>query len=420
MDSIDPIFAHVVSIVAGALVTSIWEGTLLAAVIALCMRFLPGITAAARSRIWGLVFVVAVLLPLGGLIHAGAVSRPAAPFLVRVSFAWTLALVGVWATLSIYRAAQLLRSAFSLHKIATRAYALPVGEDFAQLLELRLRWGSPRKAQLCLSDDVSAPGVAGFFSPRILLPAPLLESMSREDIRQIVLHEMEHLRRKDDWTNLMQKAGLMLFPLNPVLFWVERRLCREREMACDDGVLRATGAGRAYATCLTNLAEQALVHRSISLLVGAWQRQSELSRRVHRILRVPERQVRPIVGALSLGLAFVGTVGLGAALTRAPQIIAFGGDQQVRTTAASGTSDTIPAAATHVWPGPQPTLVKATTPERRPEKVLAKSKHVVPTRTARAKMPPPSRGTDSWVVLTDWHFTYAAVPVQDGWLVVQL
>jgi beta-lactamase regulating signal transducer with metallopeptidase domain len=419
MDSFDPMLAHAFSTVAGALVTSIWEGTLLAAVVAMCMRFLPGMTAAARSRIWGVVFVIAVLLPLGGLIHAGPVRGPATPSGVRVSFAWTLALVGVWAVLSIYRAVQLVWSAFSLHKIATRACAFPIGEDFAQLLELPSRWVSPRKAQLCLSDEVSAPSVAGFFGPRILLPAPLLESMSDEDIRQIVLHEMEHLRRKDDWTNLMQKAGLVLFPLNPVLFWVERRLCREREMACDDGVLRATGAGRAYATCLTNLAEQSLFRRRVSLLLGAWQRQSELSRRVHRILHAPERQVRPIIGTLSVTLAVVGTVGLGAALTRAPQVIAFEGDQQMQATAASGTSDTIPAA-THTWAGPQPTLVKATMAERRPEKVLTKSKHVVPTRTVRAKLPPPSRGTDSWVVLTDWHFTYAAVPVQDGWLLVQL
>src|SRR5258708_7709170 len=79
MDSFDPMLAHAFSTVAGALVTSIWEGTLLAAVVAMCMRFLPGMTAAARSRIWGVVFVIAVLLPLGGLIHAGPVRGPATP-----------------------------------------------------------------------------------------------------------------------------------------------------------------------------------------------------------------------------------------------------------------------------------------------------------------------------------------------------
>ena len=59
------------------------------------------------------------------------------------------------------------------------------------------------------------------------------------------MHEMEHLRRGDDWTNLLQKAGLVFFPLNPASFWVERRLCAERELACDDCVLRSSGARKA-------------------------------------------------------------------------------------------------------------------------------------------------------------------------------
>jgi beta-lactamase regulating signal transducer with metallopeptidase domain len=28
------------------------------------------------------------------------------------------------------------------------------------------------------------------------------------------MHEMEHLRRADDWTNLLQKLALVFFPLN--------------------------------------------------------------------------------------------------------------------------------------------------------------------------------------------------------------
>ena len=64
---------------------------------------------------------------------------------------------------------------------------------------------------------------------------------------------MEHLRRADDWTNLLQKLGLVLFPLNPVLLWVEHRLCAERELACDDRVVSSIAGRKAYALCLTHL-----------------------------------------------------------------------------------------------------------------------------------------------------------------------
>ena len=141
-------------------------------------------------------------------------------------------------------------------------------------------------------------------------------------MQQVVLHEAEHLRRGDDWTNLFQKLGLVLFPLNPALWWIERRLCQEREMACDDGVVRATRAPRAYATCLASLAERGLQRRAEALSLGAWQRRSELVQRVHRILRhrntLHPIATRSLLGVLGCGLLF-GSV----ELARCPQLIAF-------------------------------------------------------------------------------------------------
>ena len=95
---------------------------------------------------------------------------------------------------------------------------------------------------------------------------------------------MAHLDRGDDWTNLLQKLLRALCPLNPALFWAERQLCLEREQACDDAVLDAAGNARAYATCLTKLAETRLVKRAALLAPGMWKRHSELAGRVENIL----------------------------------------------------------------------------------------------------------------------------------------
>ena len=93
-----------------------------------------------------------------------------------------------------------------------------------------------RRVELCLSGEVDRPSVIGFFSPRVLIPEWLYAQLSAPELFQIVLHEVEHLRRADDWLNLLQKLSFALFPLNPALVWIERRLCSERELACDDGV----------------------------------------------------------------------------------------------------------------------------------------------------------------------------------------
>ena len=185
-----------------------------------------------------------------------------------------------------------------------------------------------RPVELRLSDAVDAPSVIGFFRPAVVVPGSVWNELATNDLKQIILHEMAHLDRGDDWTNLLQKLLRALCPLNPALFWAERHLCREREQACDDAVLDAAGNARAYATCLTNLAENRLVKRVTSLAPGFWERHSELSGRVENILH-RRRHLGPW---LSRGLV---TAGLAASLTgvfmleRCPGIITFASNDSV-------------------------------------------------------------------------------------------
>ena len=102
---------------------------------------------------------------------------------------------------------------------------------------------------------------------------------------QIVLHELEHLRRRDDWLNLIQKVGLVFFPLNPGLLWVDRKLSVERELACDAGVVASTAQPFEYARCLTRLAEHRSRYRRLALSLAAWSRQSEVGRRIMSLLQ---------------------------------------------------------------------------------------------------------------------------------------
>jgi hypothetical protein len=169
--------------------------------------------------------------------------------------------------------------------------------------------------------------VIGFLAPRILIPAWLMARLTPGELEQIVLHEAEHLRRRDDWTNLAQKLALVAFPLNPALAWMEHRLCREREMACDEGVVRITNAPRAYAACLASLAERGLERRAEALSLGAWQRRSELVHRVHGILWRKRRLSTAAAGAL-LGTVGCTLVAGSVEMARCPQLVAFVPEQK--------------------------------------------------------------------------------------------
>jgi hypothetical protein len=417
---------------AGSLVAAVWEGLVLTAAVALCLRLLPEISAAARSVVWLAVMGAVVLLPFVRFTDPGQVIAGRS---LQLDERLSVALVCLWAAMSVWRAAQLVRSALYLRTIGREARTVEVFGEMASLLGNGVR--------LCVSEAVDRPSVVGFWRPRILVPATLLEAISQEELAQIVLHEMEHLRRRDDWTNLLQKLSLVLFPLNPVLVWIERRLCLERELACDDQVLRTTNARKAYAACLASLAEHSLVRRGVSLALGAWERRPELVERVHRILRRPDRelgrrQAAAVVATMLLGLA-AATDGL----AHTPRLVSFGpaAVTMAEKVAPRGFSGGAESAGFKVRgiSSPSAVMVKAVVPApgKVPARRIAARRPTVqramfnPDRLA-ANMGHPVAGEPPLVVMVTWRATgagvvvqssqvsYAAVPVRNGWLFVQL
>jgi len=331
--------AAMTRVFAAAAVSGLWQGVVLATAAAFGLRLAPRSSATVRFFVWIAVLAGVAVLPFVHLARGGAVADGHA---LRLGAGWSLGIAGVWAAISFWRLGQLAAQGVRLRRIWREAR----GIETDAATDAVLRSLAFRRVELCVSEDeeVDRPSVIGFFAPRILIPAWLLGQMTAAELRQIVLHEVEHLRRGDDWLNLVQKLSLAVFPLNPALVWIEQRLCSERELACDDGVLRVTASPTAYASCLTTLAEKGLARRTVSLALGAlgsFARQSELSRRVYGILyRQPglsPARSRAVAAVLVLGLA-----GAGAELARSPELISFAGP------AVSGLADAQGSAADRV------------------------------------------------------------------------
>ena len=162
---------------------------------------------------------------------------------------------------------------------------------------------SSRKAILCTSDRVNVPTALGFARPaRIVIPTWLLDQLSPEELHHLVLHELAHLRRWDDWSNLAQKVfGAVLF-FHPAVWWLERRLALEREMACDECVLAQTGNARAYAKSLAAMAERSFVRRTLSLAQAAVSRLHDTTLRVAKILSPasPKASAIPLLASVAV------------------------------------------------------------------------------------------------------------------------
>jgi bla regulator protein blaR1 len=288
------------------LISSIWQGLLLTALAWAALKLAPGLRASTRFTLWLIIFLAVALLPcfaLGrawfGADSSAVTTLPQSGVALHLNIVWAFVLEAVWGFASLLALARLFSSALQMRAVLRSS--VPVA-DLPEEIQSALVRSGKRSVVVRLSEAVDAPIVIGFFHPAIVIPRSLWSALAPADLRQIILHEMAHLDRRDDWTNLLQKLLRALCPLNPALFWAERHLCREREQACDDAVLDAAGNARAYATCLTKLAEVKLVRRVASLAPGFWQRHSELAGRVENILHR-----RPRLGpAFSRGLVAAG------------------------------------------------------------------------------------------------------------------
>jgi beta-lactamase regulating signal transducer with metallopeptidase domain/HEAT repeat protein len=84
------------------------------------------------------------------------------------------------------------------------------------------------------SSRAQVPMVIGFLKPVVLLPTSLLTGLTPQQIEAILAHELAHVRRYDYALNVMQTIFETLMFYHPAMWWLSRRMRDEREQACDE------------------------------------------------------------------------------------------------------------------------------------------------------------------------------------------
>jgi bla regulator protein BlaR1 len=82
------------------------------------------------------------------------------------------------------------------------------------------------------------PGIVGFLRPVLILPAQLLEHLNPRQLGAILAHELCHVRRRDNFFAGVHMVVEAIFWFHPLVWWIGSRMVEERELACDEEVLR--------------------------------------------------------------------------------------------------------------------------------------------------------------------------------------
>ena len=243
------------------------------------------------------------------------------------------------------------------------------------------RLGLTRPVRLLASTLVNVPTTFGAILPMVLLPAAAFTALPVKELEALLAHELAHVRRHDYMVNLLQSVAETLFFYHPAVWWVSHRLRVERENACDDLAVAATGSVTVYARALLDLEET----RVAAPLLTVASNGGLLSSRIARLLLRSESAGRgPRVLPLLLGLA-TGLALLFAA--RAPQAGAV--SLPVAAAPVAAADEALPSVPS-VPSVPSPAVIKARPPVPRVPAPPASSPSQATPATAPAAVTAPS------------------------------
>jgi beta-lactamase regulating signal transducer with metallopeptidase domain len=315
------------------------EGLLIAFFAWALLRVLRKQSSGTRFAVWFLALVAVAALPVWAVLNRGqAISvagmspgawgsmRPA----INIPARWTVVIFVIWFIGACLAMARLGVGFWRLRTLRQSCSEIDLADLDPTVRKTIETITASGRVTIATSDAVRVPAAIGFWKSTIVLPTWALRELLPEDLNAILLHESAHLRRGDDWTNLIQKIVGAVFFFHPAVWWIDNRLSVEREMACDDAVLAETSNPHRYASCLVSLLEKSLAHRMEksfadkrwSMAQAAIDRAREASLRLARILDanrpMATRVCKPvlgIVGAFSLICL--------AVLPVAPQLVGF-------------------------------------------------------------------------------------------------
>ena len=151
--------------------------------------------------------------------------------------------------------------------------------------------------RLYRSSLIESPMAIGFIHPAIIIPEKLLDTMSDNELKSILLHEMAHIYHYDQITGIIKRFVIAFHWWNPFVYIINREHEQAREEVSDIYVLNELSPAD-YSRCLMNLAEKVSLISNIPFASGMAGKGFNLIKRVEQILSSKRSN------AMNTGLSF--------------------------------------------------------------------------------------------------------------------
>ena len=143
---------------------------------------------------------------------------PIGSLLAAAWFAGFVLLVAWWLVRGLRSRRQILAAARPVSAAMERRVA-----------EAAERVGLHRLPRCARVDDTGGAGVLGVFSPILILPRGLEDTLTPAELEAVLIHELIHLQRRDNLWGAVQFMLASLFWFHPLLWLLNRRIGLEAE-----------------------------------------------------------------------------------------------------------------------------------------------------------------------------------------------
>jgi hypothetical protein len=171
------------------------------------------------------------------------------------------------------------------------------------------RMGLAHVPRVRVAVDCRTPLVWAFGPPAVVLPATLVRHASDDFLRNVLAHELAHLKRRDHWTCWLELAAGCVFWWLPTFWWAQRQLRQAADQAADAWAVWTLGSRKTYAESLLASIELCCAQPLGQPALGwSWGGRETVARRLTMIMRDPVRHrmsgpawlIAAVVGMLTL------------------------------------------------------------------------------------------------------------------------
>jgi hypothetical protein len=120
-------------------------------------------------------------------------------------------------------------------------------------VDARRVMGVEPEVPVLVTEEMESPALVGWWRPVMVVPRRLIGELSMREWEFVFLHECAHLKRNDVLVNYWVAILGAVHWFNPVAWVVWPRVRADRELACDEQVVAATGEAGAYGETLLKM-----------------------------------------------------------------------------------------------------------------------------------------------------------------------